>query len=162
MRLSTDALEGKLKAFLICFRDMITRDNKVARRVFDAFKVPKITRVVCPPNVGDRSRFADLSLCVTDFAEWILGYRHRHISKTFYNLFAACDGPPVGNAVLVELLFVFVPKLKAVASFSEFEEANKSPNDGTNILNARALIDIYHWREVHAADFAEEAYHKPC
>ena len=48
-----------MEAFLICFRDMITRDNKVARRVFDAFKVPKITQAVCLPNVQDRSRFED-------------------------------------------------------------------------------------------------------
>ena len=27
-------------------------------------------------------------------------------------------------------------------------------------MNARALTEIYQWREVHAADFAEGAYHK--
>ena len=69
MRLSTDALEGQIEAFLICFRDIITRDNKVARRVFDAFKVLKITKVVCPPNLGDRSRFKDLSLCGNNTAD---------------------------------------------------------------------------------------------
>ena len=136
---------------------MITRDNKVARRVFDAFKVLKITKVVCPPNLGDRSRFKDLSLCGNHSADWILGYQHRNMSETFYNFFAACNRFPVGNDVLVELLS-FVVKLTTVASFSEFEEPNKNPKDGTNILNARALTDICHWREVHAADFVEEAY----
>ena len=45
--------------------------------------------------------------------------------------------------------------------FSEFEEANTNPKDGTNILIARALAEIYNWRAVHAADFFEGAYHKP-
>ena len=58
-------------------------------------------------------------------------------------------------------LLSFVPKLTAVVSFSEFEEANKYPKNGTNILNARTLSEIYNWREVHAADFVEGAYHKP-
>ena len=58
-------------------------------------------------------------------------------------------------------LISFGLKLTTVVSFSEFEEANRDPKNGTNILNARALTDIYHWREVHAADFVEEAYHRP-
>ena len=57
-------------------------------------------------------------------------------------------------------LLSFVLKLTTVVSFFEFEEANKDPKTGTNILPARALTEIYHWREVHAADFVEGAYHK--
>ena len=99
MRLATNALEGQLEAFLINFRDMITRDNRVSTRVFDALKVPKITQAVCPPNVLDRDRCGDLSLCENSSTKWILGYHHRRLSKTLYNVFAACDGPPVGNDV---------------------------------------------------------------
>ena len=43
MRLSTDALEGRLEDFLINLRDMIARDNRISTRVFDAVKVLKIT-----------------------------------------------------------------------------------------------------------------------
>ena len=122
---------------------MITKDNKVAKRVFDALKVPKITKVVSLPNVKERNTFRDLALCGNKLADWILGFQHRNLPKTFYNFFAACKGPPVGDEVLVEL-FSFVLKLTTVASFSEFEEANIHPVTGANILNARALKDIYH------------------
>ena len=92
--------------------------------------------------------------------DWILGYKHRRLSKAFYNLFDACDGPPVGNDVLVEL-GSFVLKLTTVGSFSEFQEANRHPESGINILYAAALSAICHWREVNAADFVEGDYHKP-
>ena len=104
MRLSTDALEGRLEDFLINLRDMIARDNRTSTRFFDALKVQKITEEVCPPNVQDRNTFKELSLCGNGPTDWILGYKHRHLSKIFYNLFDACDGPSVGNDVLVELL----------------------------------------------------------
>ena len=94
------------------------------------------------------------------YTDWIIGYQHRRISQTFYNLFAACDGPPVGNDVLVELLS-FVLKLTIVVSLSGLDETNKDPKNGTNILNARALTEIYHCLEVHAADFVEGDYRKP-
>ena len=63
MRLSTDALEGRLEDFLINLRDMIARDNRASTCVFDAFKVPKITKEGRPPNVQGRSTFKDLLLC---------------------------------------------------------------------------------------------------
>ena len=38
-----------------------------------------------------------------------------------------------------------------VASFREFEAANM--NNGVQLMSTKALEGIYHWREVHSADF---------
>ena len=58
-------------------------------------------------------------------------------------------------------LFSFVLKLTTVASYLDLKEANINLVTGTNILNARGLKHIYHWREVNAADFVEERYRRP-
>ena len=83
MSLSTDALEGRLEDLLINLRDKIRRDNRTSTRVFDAFRVPKITKEVRPPNVQGRSTFKDLLLCGNKSTAWILIYNHRHLSNTF-------------------------------------------------------------------------------
>ena len=111
---------------MICLGEMVTRDNRTAAAALDALKVLKVCRRVHPPNISqDLCKFEDLVLLVNHPADWILGCQHRRIFETFFNVFAACDGPPVDNAYLVEL-FSFVLRLMTVASFSEFEEANKN------------------------------------
>ena len=140
---------------LLSLKHMVSRGNRIAAAAVDLLKVHNCFCKVHRPNISqDRCRFEDLGLLGNHPADWILGCQHRRISKTFFNVFAACDGPPVDNAVLAEL-FSFILRLMTVASFPEFEEANK--NNGVQFLNTKALEGIYHWREVHAADFVSSS-----
>ena len=92
--------------------------------------------------------FEDLGLLGNNASDWILGRQHRRISKPFFDIDAATDGPPVGNEFLVNFSSLFL-RLMTVASFSEFEAANT--NNGVQLMSNKALEGIYHWREVHSA-----------
>ena len=94
--------------------------------------------------------FGELTLLGNKSTDWIIGRQHRRLSKPFFDIYGSVNAPPVGDEVLMEVASLFL-RLMAIITFPEFEAANA--NNGAVIMNRRALRGMYHWREVHFADF---------
>ena len=124
MKLSSDSLTGKLDGILFSLKSIVSRDNRTAAAALDSMKVFKLCCKVHRPNISQyRCRFEDLGLLGNNPTDWILGRQHRWLSKPFFNIYAAADGLPFDNEILM-LLSSLVLRLMTVASFSEFEVAS--------------------------------------